>query len=111
MTLLSERLINARKLKNISRTDIAKNLKIPYSTYAGYEQGLRQPDIETLAKIASKLETSTDYLSGKVDDPDPTSSINYDLDKMIDNARSFDGKPLDDHDRELAREILKKIYK
>ena len=108
MTLLSERLINARKLKNMSRTDIAKNLKIPYSTYAGYEQGLRQPDIETLAKL---FDTTTDYLTGKTDNPQTNQTLDYDLDKMIDNARSFDGKPLDDHDRELAREILKKIYK
>ncbi|TDM74485.1 transcriptional regulator, partial [Lactobacillus crispatus] len=29
---------------------------------------------------------------------------------MINNARFFDGKPMDDHDKELVRDILKRIY-
>ena len=33
-----------------------------------------------------------------------------DLDEMIDNARFFDGKQMDDHDKELVRSILKRIY-
>ena len=31
---------------------------------------------------------------------------NDDLDEMLDNAHSYDGKPLDDHDRELIRQYL-----
>ena len=33
-----------------------------------------------------------------------------DLDDMIDDARFFDGKQMDEHDKELVRSILKRIY-
>ena len=32
------------------------------------------------------------------------------LDKALDNARSFDGEPMDDHDREILRGILKGYF-
>ncbi|MFY0930542.1 hypothetical protein ACOQM6_09295, partial [Lactobacillus paragasseri] len=40
--------------------------------------------------------------------PWPLALTSYfpDLDEMLDNAHSYDGKPLDDHDRELIRQYL-----
>lgn len=33
-----------------------------------------------------------------------------DLDEMIDNAHSYDGKPVDDHDRALIKQYLKALF-
>lgn len=75
------------------------------------EYGYNDPDMDTLVKLAKILDTSVDYLAGKVDNPvSSDKDVNGDLDDMLDDARSFDGKPLDEHDRELVRGILKRIY-
>ncbi|MCT7895190.1 MAG: XRE family transcriptional regulator, partial [Lactobacillus gasseri] len=42
--------------------------------------------------------------------PDKPTVTEADLDEMLDNARSFDGKPMDDHDRALIRAYLKGLY-
>jgi transcriptional regulator with XRE-family HTH domain len=49
---------------------IAKHLKVHRSTYNSYELGYRLPSVPTIEVLASYLETSTDYLLFKTDDPD-----------------------------------------
>lgn len=114
MSLLSDRLTERRKSKGWTRKVAVAHLNVPYSTYAGYEQGYREPDINILREIANSYDTTIDYLTGRTDDPstgnDQASITDTDLDKMIDNARSFDGKPMDDHDREVIKNMLKGYY-
>ena len=43
----------------------ADRLGIPMSTYNGYLVGNREPDIETLIKLANYFRTSVDYLIGR----------------------------------------------
>jgi len=64
-SMLSERLKEKREKTGLTQDAIAKILKISQSTYAGYETGKSQPDINTLSKIADILETSLDYLAGR----------------------------------------------
>lgn len=78
-----------------------------------YNQGVT-PRPVTLKTIARAIPTTTDFLLGKTDDwqiPSKQTPSESDLDKMIDNARSFDGKPMDEHDREIAKRVLKAIFK
>ncbi len=51
--------------KGISRSEFARRLNINYSTAAGYIQGRRLPDCETLLKMSILLNTSSDYLIGR----------------------------------------------
>ena len=51
--------------------EVANDLKMPRSTYSNYEQGVSQPDFETLVRIAKYFDTSTDYLLGLSDDVTP----------------------------------------
>ncbi len=54
----------AREKKGLSRKDIAKEIGVSYSTYCNYEYGNREPNKETLEKIAAALEVSVpDLLS------------------------------------------------
>ncbi|HGZ2521466.1 TPA: XRE family transcriptional regulator, partial [Enterococcus faecalis] len=51
---------------------------------------------------------SVDYLLGRTDNTKATDEKNSDdLDDVLDNVMSFDGEPLDDHDREVIRAYLK----
>lgn len=113
MSEFSQRLVNARNILGWSRKRAVSEIGIPYPTYSGYEQGLREPDIKTMAKIATALHTTTDYLSGKTDNPNipgTQSPTSQDLDKMLDDARSYDGKPMTKHDRVLIKQYLEALY-
>jgi Predicted transcriptional regulators len=65
ISAVPERLKEKRIKSNLTQKAVAEELKISQSTYAGYETGKRQPDIETLLKLANLFETSTDYLLGR----------------------------------------------
>lgn len=55
----------AREEKGLTRDDVLKKLtiqKIPYSTYANYENGNREPDTLTLKNIADALEVDVHFL-------------------------------------------------
>lgn len=46
----------------ITQKETAKRLQLENVTYNGYENGKREPDIETLKKIANYFNVSLDYL-------------------------------------------------
>lgn len=58
----SERLCEIRQQRNLSQSQMAKNLKIPVSTYANWEQGRREPNIYEIIKILYFLKISADDL-------------------------------------------------
>ncbi|GED04325.1 helix-turn-helix domain-containing protein [Bacillus atrophaeus] len=62
--MLSDRLVELRKSKKLTQQGLANRLKITRSSLSQYEIGKRQPDYETLKKIADFFEVSTDYLLG-----------------------------------------------
>lgn len=64
---LQENLKRLRALKNLSRKDIARELDTVYSTYAGWENGFRDPNISTLESIANYHKVSmNDLLNSEV---------------------------------------------
>ena len=106
MTQFIDKLKLERENKKWSKTKLAKYMGVGLSTYANWEYGVSEPDIETIKKICRALGISADTLLQL----SVSSSSSDDLDDVLDDVRSFDGKPFDDHDRELIREILKRIY-
>ncbi|ADV95522.1 HTH-type transcriptional regulator Xre [Bacillus subtilis] len=60
----SIRLKKLRDGKKMNQQEVADNLGIARTTYASYEQGKREPDHETLVKIANFFEVTVDYLLG-----------------------------------------------
>lgn len=65
----SIRLTALRKEKKLLQADVANKIGIARATYGAYEQGNRQPDFDTLERIADYFEVSTDYLLGRTDTP------------------------------------------
>lgn len=51
---------------------MAEMLGITRQAYGHYESGKREPDFVTLEKLATFFNVSTDYLLGRVDNPDPS---------------------------------------
>ncbi|WP_392454857.1 helix-turn-helix domain-containing protein [Chryseomicrobium aureum] len=60
--MFGAKLKKLRERENLSRDEFAKKIGITYAALSKYELDLRQPDFETLTKIADYFEVSTDYL-------------------------------------------------
>lgn len=56
------RIREARERQKLHQKDLAAKLKIAQNTLSQYETGKREPDLETLKRIADTLGTSVDYL-------------------------------------------------
>lgn len=61
---LKDRLKELRQEKRLIQDELAKKLNISRNTITRYENGTRQPNINTVKKIAELFDVSTDYLLG-----------------------------------------------
>lgn len=57
-----EKLKELRKINNLRQKDVAEFLNISITGYASWEQGLSEPNIENLIKLADFYNTTVDYL-------------------------------------------------
>lgn len=101
----SERLKQLRKKNNLSQEGLAKKLGLARSTIAGYEtpDKKREPDYETLKKLADFFDVSIDYLLGREYYPK-----NLDLSMVLkESSVTYKGKPITEDQKktiELALE-------
>lgn len=115
-SIFSDRLKSLRKKHHLRQEDLAALVRtnkyltgIPKSTLAGYENGFRRPNFETLVKISEVLNTSADYLIGATDDPSPAKPTK-DLRKLLQsNDFHIDGKVLTNENLKFAIEFLEKL--
>lgn len=54
-----------RKKNNLTQAELAKYLNMTQRTYAHYEKGDREPNIETLILLAEKYGVPVDVLIGR----------------------------------------------
>jgi transcriptional regulator with XRE-family HTH domain len=82
--------------------------RLGYSTNYLYSLKKGNPKSDRLQEIADYFSVSTDYLLGRTDNPAIAGggSEPDDIDKIIDRAMFFDGKPLTDDDRRALRGII-----
>ena len=122
---LHERLSELRKKNKLTQQRVADYLGISRGAYANYETGAREPDTDTLIKLADLFGVTVDSLVGRTDDPtlpQQTSSTQIpswatkkdirDFKKMLeeDAPVMFDGVPLDDEDREKVLKVMEAIF-
>ena len=65
----NENLRAARERKNITQKDEADNIGVAKSTYSLYESGNREPNVQTIKKLADLLNVSADNLLGLNQEP------------------------------------------
>lgn len=63
--MLGEKLRELRTELNLNMKQASEKLGISYTTYVGYEKNEREPNSETLIKLADFYKCSVDYLIGK----------------------------------------------
>ncbi|PFW92244.1 transcriptional regulator [Bacillus pseudomycoides] len=119
--MLGKKISELRKQQKLSQYELAERLGFSRGKLANYEQGQREPDYDTLKKIADFFEVSTDYLLGRTEKKELFSNlipnlsekekrdIAKDLEKTLeqlensDEALMFDGEPIDEHTKEMIR--------
>lgn len=67
MNKFSQNLKTLRLDAHISQAELAKKMGVGQRTVSNWELGARQPDYDTLIKLAKYFEVSTDYLLGVAD--------------------------------------------
>lgn len=60
----NENLRIARERKGLTQKDVAESIGVAKSTYSLYESGSREPNVQTIKKIANVLKTPADELLG-----------------------------------------------
>ncbi|WP_237648705.1 helix-turn-helix domain-containing protein [Sediminibacillus terrae] len=83
--MLGKRLRYLREREGLSQLSLAKKLQIPNQNISNYERGFRQPDYETLQKMADFFDVTTDYLLGRSD--------SYKKDKEEEDFQKFINDP------------------
>lgn len=68
---LAERLRKMREARGLTQRELAKAIGVSRQAIGFYESGEREPDLETVQKLAQVLGTSISYLVGETDDPSP----------------------------------------
>jgi transcriptional regulator with XRE-family HTH domain len=99
--IFQERLKIAREqVRKWSQSKLAEEAKLPPSSIAHFETGTRKPSFDTLRRIATALEVSTDYLLGRADAPGMAEAG----DPLYRDVGKLTG-----HDREIAKDFLKML--
>ena len=105
--MLGARIAGLRRAQGLSQAELARRLKISPSAMGMYEQGRREPPIQTLVAISRELQVSTDFLlTGKSAPPD-TDPLPQLLEYCVDTAdRKLDARP----DRPFSRQELATLF-
>jgi transcriptional regulator with XRE-family HTH domain len=72
---LGKRIMDLRKEKNMSQTDLANKVDLSYAQIGRYETKNVQPPAEILKKMADALDTSVDYLINGTTDEKAQASL------------------------------------
>lgn len=102
--MFGNRLRELRENKGMTQANLAKALSISRSAIGMYEQGKREPDFETLEKIADYFNVTMDYLTkGKAITMRP-----FELAELFYGKEFFfDAMPQNDTERYLVIEFRK----
>lgn len=116
--MLGERIAKLRLEKQMTQEELAKALQISRSALSLYELNKREPDAETLSKIADFFGVTIDYLLGRTDTPSPVDKITDSVSDDPELAKFWDElKEREDlqllfkQTREMSPEDVKKIIR
>jgi len=119
--MIGRRIKHLRKEMNLLQKDLAEKLNLTQQTISLYESEKRQPDYETLQKIANFFNVSVDYLLGRTDekkiilDSVNDASIEYYADnkiiKDINGLSPESKKDLEEYIKLLKLRDMQKRYK
>lgn len=104
MSGFSNRLTNLREKRGWSKTYVAKAIGLnSMPTYANYEYGRREPDLETINKLAKLFNVTTDYLlNGNKTENEKTADLADE-----DTVFTYEGRQIPPEDLEYMKRLLR----
>lgn len=63
--MFAKRLKELRNKRGLTQQQISDRLGLARTTYSGYENGAREPDIDSLKKFSEFFGVTIDYMTGK----------------------------------------------
>jgi transcriptional regulator with XRE-family HTH domain len=102
MSVLGQRIIELRKKKNLSQTDLAQMVGLSYAQIGRYETKGSQPPAEALKKIAEALDTTVDYLVNGDTDEKAKSALKDS--ELLQQFRAVE--QMDDDDRNTIKKLI-----
>jgi transcriptional regulator with XRE-family HTH domain len=91
------RLRHARMLRALDQAALAARAGLPASSISHFEGGSRKPSFDNLRRLANALDVSTDFLLGRVEEPE----ANAQADPLYRHVQNLSAA-----DRELAQAFL-----
>ncbi|PZL72168.1 XRE family transcriptional regulator [Enterococcus plantarum] len=67
--MFNERLLKMRKNAELTQEELAKRINVSKQSVGSWERGRTEPSIETITELANVLNTTTDYLLGRTNQP------------------------------------------
>lgn len=107
--MLGNNIRDLRKQKKLTQAELAKLMHVSQQTIGAWETERAVPGSDTLGDLADYFGVTTDYLLGRPEKTD-VDQTELDLEQALDNAHSFSGKPLSDHDRKVAKNVLRSLF-
>ena len=84
----------------MSQVELAKAAGLPPTSIAHFEGGGRKPSFDNLRKLANALNVTTDYLLGRVDEPDMAQAA---------DPLARHGAKLTEENRSLAEDFMRML--
>lgn len=104
--MLAVRLTALRKQKKKTQQEMADFLGVTRPAYTAYERGNRNPDYDTLRKLADFFDVTTDYLLGRSDHPRLSEKVEKEVDAEVEELMEIiEGLPEDEKDK-MKEKIL-----
>lgn len=120
-SVLGNKIKQLRLERDLSQKELGQILGVSNVTISMYENNDRQPDSETIKKLADYFRVTTDYLLGRTENPDATVTLTEknekDIAKKMKKLREelsnsdglmFDGEILSDETKDLLLALLEK---
>ena len=106
--LISERIYKYMEEKKISQLEFAKRTGISRSRINNYENGIREPDLETMEAFADYFNVNMDTLTGRIEAKNPTTeNDDGSSDLFTEIYNKFNQLP--DDDREYIVSLINRL--
>ena len=104
---MGARIAALRREAGLSQAELAQRLRISASAMGMYEQGRREPSIQTLVKLAQTLGVTTDYLLTGVPGPEQAEAMHR---MLLSRITAADLRLADRPDRAFSRQELAVLF-
>jgi transcriptional regulator with XRE-family HTH domain len=116
--MLGEKIRTLRQHRGLSIVQLAAELGLDTSSLGKYERSEREPDYDTIIKIANYFNVSIDWLLGRINNPKELSYTDIDItdllkyDYIIINAKkAFEGSGLSTNNDIMFEDLLEILLK